>query len=116
MKQKLWEKYYQPPFHYDGYSYVWSFNDTMTLMFVNTPKEEVAKILRAINGEKEHKIEGLTHEGVDFFLNGIYIFCVRGWGFLTGRGAMNLPIEKAEKIQDSFVEYVYKTLSPIDPK
>lgn len=36
---------------------------------------------------------------------------VRGWGHLTGSGALNLPHEYAEKMQDQFASLVVKLLN-----
>ena len=40
----------------------------------------------------------------------VYIFCVRGWGGLTGTGALNLSQDKAAKIQDDFCDFIEETL------
>ena len=110
-----WKKYYKSPFEYDGYNYVWSENRTMSLMLGTMVEEEAERIVDALNGKKPHSIGGLRHDGPDFFIGEQYIFCVRGWGFLTGGGGMNLPHEKAVKIQDSFIEFVFETLKEIEP-
>lgn len=36
---------------------------------------------------------------------------MRGWGYLTGGGAENLPSDEAAKIQDEFAEWVVKILN-----
>lgn len=35
---------------------------------------------------------------------------IRGWGHLTGCGALNLPDHEAAKIQDDFGEWIVKKL------
>lgn len=35
---------------------------------------------------------------------------IRGWGHLTGCGALNLPPEEAIEIQDDFGEWIVKKL------
>lgn len=56
-------------------NYCWSKNGTMTLMFDEVLNEFDRKmIVKAINGETELKMEGLTFDGCDFLLNGTYIF------------------------------------------
>lgn len=106
------EKYYKLPLHIDKYGpYAWSENDTMSLMFdFGVKREDREKILKAINGKSEYRIENLTHKEHKFYVGKKYIFCVRGWGFLTGRGACNLPREKAELIQDAFIKHIYESL------
>ena len=39
-----------------------------------------------------------------------YVFCVRGWGHLTGTGALHLPLQDAQRIQDGFVQHIAKQL------
>jgi|AntDeeMinimDraft_6_1070357.scaffolds.fasta_scaffold09260_2 hypothetical protein len=107
-----WEQVYQLPIKYDDMNYCWSKNGTMTLMFDEVVSEEDRQmIVKAVNGETELKMEGLTFDGCDFLLDGTYIFCVRGWGNLTGIGALNLPEEKALKIQDEFINHVHRALA-----
>lgn len=43
-------------------------------------------------------------------INRANIIRIRGWGHLTGCGALNLPSEKAAKIQDDFGEWIVKKL------
>ena len=40
-----------------------------------------------------------------------HIMMIRGWGYLTGCGALNLPNEVAAKIQDDFGQYIVETLN-----
>lgn len=53
-----------------------------------------------------------TVERVDpitFLVNGAELV-VRGWGYLTGVGGLNLPEEEAAKIQDEFSDWIYEIL------
>lgn len=43
-------------------------------------------------------------------IDGINIMVLRGWGHLTGRGALNLSPEEAIEIQDDFGEWIVKKL------
>ena|SRR5687768_9366830 len=47
--------------------------------------------------------------------NGARILDMRGWGFLTGKGGMNLPEDEAAKIQDGVGEYVTTLLNSTRP-
>ena len=108
-----WEKVYQLPIHYDSYNYAWAKNGTMALMFNGVlSKDDRIKITDSLNGETNYKIDGLTVDGCDFSINGVYAFCVRGWGNLTGTGALNYSEEKATKIQDGFINYIKLKLQP----
>lgn len=113
MKNKhiTWEKTYQLPLHFDGWNYAWAANDTMSLMFeFGMTKEDCQKIVDIINGDIEGSIEGIRNEDHEFFMGETYIFCVRGWGYLTGIGGLNLPQEKAAEIQDGFIKFIFGRL------
>lgn len=113
MKNVKWEDIYQLPLSVDKVSnYVWAKNGTMALMFnhdVNTKDRQ--KIVDSINNKDRHKILGLKINNGDFYIDKKYIFCVRGWGNLVGRGALNLHLNEAEKIQDNFIQYVHSKLN-----
>lgn len=105
------EKYYKLPLKFDGFNYAWDKNGNMALMFdFNVQKEDAEKIVNTINGTAKHKIKKLKFDGVDFFDKDNYIFCIRGWGNLTGIGANNLPESKAAEIQDAFRDFVHNQL------
>jgi hypothetical protein len=109
-KPKSWEEYYKLPIKYN-YSYGYCKNDTMALTFNHDlSDEDCEKIVDVINGNSEMKINGLAHIGTNFYQDGEYIFCVRGWGGLIGIGALNMSEEEALKIQDGFIEYVFNKL------
>lgn len=107
-----WKKYYPLPIENDELCfYAWTNNQTMALMFAEDIEDNVReKICASINGNGNYKIPNLKTGGIDFYDDKKYIFCVRGWGYLTGIGACNLPTKKAEKIQDAFKEHIYKQL------
>lgn len=111
--QLTFKEVYELPLRNDEWGcYAWANNDTMSLMFdFGVSNEDRKKVVDAINGEAEHKIPNLRKDVTDFFDGDTYIFCVRGWGNLTGIGALNLPSAKAEKIQDEFAEHVFKSLT-----
>jgi hypothetical protein len=115
MKQKeitKWEQIYQLPLSYDGINYAWTKGNNMALMFEYSISEKDRNlIVDAINGESKLKVENLSFKGCDFLLKGGHIFCVRGWGHLTGIRGLNLPEERATEVQDGFIQHVYKSLS-----
>lgn len=108
-----WKKYYPLPIENDDLCfYAWANNRTMVLMFAEDIEDDVReKICDSINGKGNYKIPNLKTDGIDFYDGKKYIFCVRGWGYLTGTGACNLSTKKAEKIQDAFKEHIYKSLN-----
>ncbi len=107
-----WEKVYDLPLSLDECSsYAWSKSGTMALQFNGLKnKNSRQKIVDAINGVSELKIEGIKKDNCDFYIREEQIFCARGWGYLTGAGALNLPEEKALEIQNGFIEHVLKSL------
>lgn len=122
-----WQDVWEMPLRLDKYSdsYAFSQNDTMALTFEADTKyqiENARRIVRIINGEENPKPgEEWVVRGVDFFTQDTnyeeeaqgwnYVFCVRGWGHLTGTGAMNLPVKEAERIQDEFVHFILEKLN-----
>tara|TARA_R110000850_G_scaffold93775_2_gene198327 strand:- start:13 stop:363 length:351 start_codon:yes stop_codon:yes gene_type:complete len=111
-KIKDFKDYYKLPLHTDKYgSYVWAENGTMALMFdEKVNKEDRNKIVDSLNGATGLKIPNIKKDGVNFYDGENYIFCVRGWGGLTGCGALNMKEEKAIKIQDDFCDFIETTL------
>ena len=118
MKNKInnYKDYYKLPLHTDEYgSYVWAKNGTMALMFDRSVnKEDRNKIVDSLNGTNGLKIPNLKKDGIDFYDEDNYIFCVRGWGGLTGCGALNMNENKAAKIQDDFCDFIIRKLIPIE--
>lgn len=114
-----WEDVYQLPLHPDKHgSYAWSANGTMALMFEyeEVSDSERKEIIDCINGTSEDcpfKGQWQLRYAVDFFVGDCYMFCVRGWGHLTGTGALHLHYKKAEEIQDAFVKYILKRLNGV---
>lgn len=105
-----WQKIYQFPLELDDYgSYAWSKNRVMSLMFhTGVADSERTKIVDSINGGKPYKIEHLTFEDIDFLQDGEYIFCIRGWGHLTGSG--DRSESDAINIQNKFRDHIFKHL------
>lgn len=116
-----WEDVYELPLHLDKYGcYAFSKNDTMALSFEYGESEEeyINAVKRwkdwvaCINGEKESETKGRwTHDVCDFYLDGKEVFSVRGWGHLTGCGAMCLPPKEASRIQDGFIQHIFEQLN-----
>ena len=110
-----WTEFYKLPLKLDPEpycSYAWTSDGEMALMFDRDLNREYCQyIVDVINGEI--KVKGQEHDlkldgSVDFLKGGEYIFCVRGYGSLTG--GHNFSQEKSDKIQDDFVQYILKTL------
>lgn len=110
-----WDDVYKLPLHADHHgSYAWTPDDTMALDFdFDVDMKVREEIIATINGERESstKERWRVRNDIDFFLDGVYMFCVRGWGHLTGTGAMHLPEESAARIQDEFVNYILSKIN-----
>jgi len=109
-----WQDVYELPLELDSCSsYAWgkSGDGIMALQFKGANKIDRIKIIEAINGGNVKIREDIRNEGCDFYVGDTLIFYVRGWGYLTGTGALNLSEEKALEIQNGFIDHVLKSLS-----
>lgn len=110
------EDVYKKPFRADEYgSYVWSSNGVMTFSsYDNANLPFMKRVCRVLNGEIKadfpHKFEA-SKDNTEILYNGELVFSVRGWGHLTGCGALNLNPKLAANIQDDFIAHVVKTLN-----
>lgn len=97
-----------------GYS-AWSKtgNFALSFDFDNNTENEIKVIKDTVNGDYTSIAKGAkggwTNDTVDFYYNGLYKFCVRGWGGLTG--GLGLKALVAAKIQDDFCELILKKLN-----
>lgn len=107
------------PFHYDGWGYIYDSENTMVFTFECPDDEEELKMHQEFANKMVNVLNGLEVEpincieiqdGVDLYKDGKLIGCFRGWGHLTGTGAMSLSSETAKRLQDSFIEYVMNKL------
>jgi len=106
---KLPLKLDEPPYK----RYAWGSDGEMALMFDRELNRGYCQyIIDVINGEIKVKgqVHGLTLDGVDFYKDGEFIFCVRGHGSLIGIGGHDLSTEKANKIEDDFAKYILTEL------
>lgn len=125
-KQIRWEDVWEMPLHLDCCdSYAYSQNDVMALTFEADTEYQIKnarRIVAIINGKaKPNTGEEWVVRGVDFFTQDAnyeeqaegwnYVFCVRGWGHLTGTGGLRLPEKGAARIQDDFIAYILKRLN-----
>lgn len=110
------EDVYKKPFRVDECGgFVWSSNGVMTFSvydYANLPfMKRVCKVLNGeIKADFPHKFE-VAKDRTAILYNGELVFFVRGWGHLTGCGALNLNPKLAANIQDDFIAHVVKTLN-----
>lgn len=114
-----WKAVWKLPMHKDKYcNWVWSANDVPAITSFREEWEcddvMVQYIVDVVNGKKESDfVPEWTADGCEVRFEGKYAFLVRGWGYLTGCGALNLSAELAVKIQDGFVKYIIDRLNGV---
>ena len=124
---KDWSECYKLPLHLDKYcTYAWDAGIGIALSSFNIKfdedgnylpgeQERIKHIIDVINGvclsdfESEWKLS--DDETCAITYKGEYQFLVRGWGYLTGCGGLNLPEELAAKMQDGFINYIIDKLN-----
>jgi len=79
--------------------------------------EEKSTIVSILNGESKVFVDGvnLSYSNSDIFNeeNGVkkLFISIRGWGSLTGTGAMGLKPDVAAKMQDDFAAFIIDKLT-----
>lgn len=102
---------YKPPFHRSD-PYIFSSNGVMAFVILTQDDELIDGILNAINEEDEHlNLDGITCNSIFILKDGKSILMVRGWGHLTGCGALKLWDKEAIIIQDEFRDWVVRKIS-----
>ena len=113
---------YKPPFEFDGHNYIFTDEGSMALCSQNW--DDVGDILERVEGllnkKREDYFEAIGTTESDpcaLKIDNVW-FIIRGWGHLTGTGAMNLPQKEACEIQDAFRDWLIARLkgkeSPYD--
>lgn len=104
---------YKPPFRTDGL-YIFSGNNVMTLMASdcqNDPQKLMERTCQIMNGEsKSYGNPNISYANGEIYNGSQLLMVVRGFGHLTGHGALGLPVEEALKIQDEFGEWLCRLL------
>ena len=124
---KGWRDCYKMPLHLDKYGvFAWDAEWHMALSRFNYKYDERGNLIPGEQERIKHIINVINGNCVPVFLpewklsdddrcaityNGEYQFLVRGWGYLTGCGGLNLPEDLAAKIQDEFIDYIINRLN-----
>lgn len=111
---RLFEKAFKPPFRIDRYiSWVYDSNHNFCFQFqIDIPDDKIQHFEDVLNSVKKpinklhytHKNGMIRHGNNDLIL-------IRGWGYLTGTGGLNLPEKEAAEIQDDLAEYILEKLN-----
>lgn len=118
-KLKTYKDVYKFPLHLDSYcSWAWDSDDNFVFQFETKDRDFRLKVIETLNGNysPENKNMFYHKEGYIYIktqVPHIPVILIRGWGNLTGTGAMNLPLEEAENIQDTFAEFIVDKLNGI---
>lgn len=104
---------YKPPFRTDG-MFIFSSNDVMTLMVadcLHEPEKLMERTCQIMNGESQSNGNpNISYSNGEIYNGAQLLMVVRGFGYLTGQGALNLSIEEALKIQDEFGSWLCRLL------
>lgn len=110
---KNYKDVYQLPLE-DNHGWIYDQKGNFVFQFMIDDEAIESKVLDVINGKYNltnpkvsfHNENGVikTNEGNDFIL-------IRGWGNLTGKGALNLSDKEASNIQDTFADFIVERLN-----
>lgn len=107
------DEIYKPPFHdFFGIGVKTKEGVRCFDWMVKIPQESKQLILDILNSrtDKSVKREVKYSPSGQVTIDGINVMLIRGWGHLTGEGALNLPYREAAKIQDDSGEWIVKKL------
>jgi len=110
---KTYKEVYQLPLE-DIHGWIYDQNENFVFQFSIDNEETQNEILDVINGKNK-----LTNPNISFRHDrggiidntGREIILIRGWGNLTGTGAMNLSDKEASNIQDTFANFIVERLN-----
>ena len=115
---KTYKEVYQFPLRLAKYgSWVYDEKSNFVFQFEIKNKEKRQLLLDVINGEKKlYNPDAVFHHEDGYILTdkSVEVILIRGWGNLTGIGAMNLSGEEAANIQDTFAEFIVEQLNKRD--
>ena len=88
---------YQLPLCIDEFCpvYVYSANKVMTFDILLDDIYKVQEILNVINGKSDKHYVSAKYDDGYILVENKPVFFIRGWGYLTGVGALNLSCEEA---------------------
>jgi len=98
--------------------YVWDNSNHVCFNYLGGGYDLYTRIIALLNGEEAEPFKMVESKGdyisVSEIENGpttlLPVLMVRGWGHLTGCGALHLPAEEAKRIQMELVDYAVQKL------
>jgi len=117
MKKLNFKDIYKPPFK-NIWNIVHCSNDVFAFQISSTVSNkkgtDITEILNCGYSENQklifENIDSLRYEESYLYLGDKEIISIRGYGYLTGTGGLNLSVEVADKIQDDFGMWVLGVL------
>lgn len=122
MKREFdWRDVWTPPFRKDpgGYcAYIWDSEGHMCFSFMSDDYELYERIVKLLNGDTsavpfkhvKNDDESIYVTDDENGANFIPVLLVRGWGHLTGQGALRMKEKDAKAFQKLLVEHCVKLL------
>ena len=109
---KTYKDVYQLPLE-ESHGWIYDQKRNFVFQFMIDDKKTEQKILDVINGKENLKRIDLVfkHEKGIIKDKDRELILIRGWGNLTGPGAMNLSVEEASNIQDTFANFIVERLN-----
>lgn len=115
---KTYKEVYQLPLRLSKYgSWVYDKKNNFVFQFQIENEEKCQLLLDVINEKKIlHNTDAVFYHKDGYILTdkGVEVILIRGWGNLTGVGAMNLSGEEAANIQDTFAKFIVEQLNKRD--
>lgn len=114
-KLKTWKDAFSLPLKGSDHLWVYDANGQFVFQFLIEDEYQRKQIIDRINGSKNW-IEGLSNlrlnKGYIETDKGKMVILIRGWGYLTGIGGLNLSAKEASNIQDTFAQFIISKLNP----
>lgn len=107
-----WKDAYTPPFK-DCYGIcIKDSKGRMVANFLTTSEENRSRIIGILNGKlKSEALVPFSRQNQHIYYGPHKILLMRGWGYLTGIGGLNLDEETAAQIKDSMADYIVDKLN-----
>ena len=103
----------------DLFIYVWDSDHHMCFDFLTDDEKECKRILALLNGKEDALPYKNVTKHKDFIVASDdkepkTLLMVRGWGYLTGSGALKLDTYTAIRLQNELVDYAVKQLKGLN--
>lgn len=116
--KRIFEKAFKPPFRTDKHG-SWFYDSKDNFCFqLTTYSEDGYEIRKEVCDIINGKISNMKYKEVTYNKpqgtiesKGKPILLIRGWGYLTGGGGLNLSENEAQEIQDDLANYIVDNLS-----